>query len=56
MTVREGQVRTQSIQNGGEGVMEQSISEPKRRAPSKCSLCSSYEHTARICAQRYSTN
>jgi hypothetical protein len=56
LTVQEGQTRTQSVRNvEGEGNRE-SVNEPKRRAPSRCSLCSSYEHTARTCAQRYSNN
>ena len=56
LTVQEGQLRTQSIQNGENVGVEQSVHEPKTRAPSKCSLCSSLEHTARTCAQRYSNN
>ena len=56
LTVQEGLVRTQSVQNGGNMVGEQSVNEPKTRAPSKCSLCSSLEHTARTCAQRSSNN
>jgi hypothetical protein len=56
LTVQEGLVRTQSVGNVENGGGEQSINEPKRRAPSKCSLCSSLEHTARTCAQRYSNN
>ena len=56
LTVQEGQLRTQSIQNGENVGVEQSVHEPKTRAPSKCSLCSSLDHTARTCAQRYSNN
>ena len=56
LTIQEGQARTQSLQNSEGGEMEQPINEPKRRAPSKCSLCSSLEHTARTCAQRYTYN
>ncbi len=56
LTVQEGLVRTQSVGNIENGGGEQPVNEPKRRAPSKCSLCSSLEHTARTCAQRYSNN
>ena len=34
------------------GVDEAGPSEPKRRAPSKCSICKSENHTARTCALR----
>ena len=56
MTVQEGQHRTQSIGNVEEMRGEQSIIQLKTRALSKCSLCSSYEHTARTCPQRHSYN
>ena len=50
LTLQEGQLRTQSIGNIVGGGEEQSIAQPKTRAPSRCSLCSSLEHTARTCA------
>ena len=56
LTVQEGLIRTQSVGNIENGGGEQSVNKPKRRAPSKCSLCSSLEHTARIYVQRYSNN
>ena len=56
LTVQEGQVRTQSVRNVGEGGEGQFAAQPKTRAPRKCSLCSSLEHTARTCVLRYSNN
>ena len=56
LTVQEGRVRTQNAQNVNNMVVEQSTTQTKTRAPPRCSICRSYEHTARICAQRYSIN
>ena len=56
LTIQEGQLRTQSIGNIKGGEVGQSATQSKTRAPSRCSLCSSLEHTARTCAQRYSNN
>ena len=56
MTVREGELRTQSLRNVEERGEDQSVTQPKTKAPSRCSVCSSYEHTARTCAIRYGTN
>ena len=53
LTIQDGQLHTQN--SGGE-VVGQSINKPKPQASSKRSLCSSYEHTACTCAQRYSNN
>ena len=56
LSVQEGRDRTQNIQNVEMTVGEQSIDQSRKRAPPRCSICRSYEHTARTCAQRYSTN
>ena len=72
LTMQEGQIRTQSNedQEGSiEGQLhtqleenrEREVEEPvvirrKTRAPSRCSICWSYEHTARTCAQRSNHN
>lgn len=56
LTVQEGQRRTTAIQNEAITIEERTASQGRTRAPKKCSLCSSYEHTARTCAQRYSTS
>ena len=56
LTIQEGQLHTQSVRNIREGGEGQSITQPKTRAPSQCSLCSSLEHTAHTCTQRYSNN
>ena len=56
LTVREGQIRTENAQNVENMVVEQSANQSKTKAPPRCSLCRSYEHTARRCVQRYSNN
>ena len=40
------------VDNELEGGEEAGPSQPKKHAPSKCSICKSEEHTARTCAQR----
>ena len=39
-----------------EEVAEAEASEPKKRAPPRCSLCHSFEHNARTCPRRQGTN
>ncbi|KAL1981882.1 hypothetical protein VTN96DRAFT_2069 [Rasamsonia emersonii] len=46
LTIQEGQRRTETIQKDAPEVVEASSSQPKTRAPSRCSVCKSYEHTA----------
>ena len=55
LTVQEGCIRTENVHNSDATVAESSRTQLRTKAPSRCSLCSSYEHTARTCAQRYST-
>ena len=56
LTVEEGQACTKRKREGNEGGSEALEMQPKKRAPAKCSLCSSYEHTARTCPQRTAFN
>ena len=56
MTVREGQLHMQSCQNINIPVEEPSVVQSNTKAPQRCSICGSYEHTAHTCAQRHSTN
>ena len=56
LTGREGQNRAKKRKMVDKVESEISNAQPKRRAPSKCSLCSSYEHTARTCLERAASN
>jgi hypothetical protein len=48
----EGLSRAQAAQEGAaEGAVEAAVERPQR-APSKCSMCKSTEHTARTCPRR----
>jgi hypothetical protein len=40
------------VDNKLEGGGEAGPSQPKKRAPSKCNICKTEEHTVRTCAQR----
>jgi hypothetical protein len=52
----EGASRAQAAQEGvAEGVAEAAAERPQR-APRKCSMCSSTEHTARTCPRRQVTS
>ena len=50
LTVQEGRDRTQNVQNTDGTVGEQSTDQSRKRAPPRCSICRSLEHTARTCA------
>ncbi len=49
LTVAEGLQLAQGIENEQQGGVEAGPSNPKKRAPSKCSMCKSEEHNARTC-------
>ena len=51
LTVAEDQDRTERAVKERLEPAEHQSSKPKKRAPSRCSLCSSFEHTARSCQQ-----
>ena len=55
LTVQEGQNRIQTIQNTQEVAQEQARLPVRKRAPPRCSMCGSLEHTARTCPERYAT-
>ena len=54
LTVQEGRDRTLNAQNEVIAIEAKVNSRVKTRAPPRCSICRSYEHTARVCAQRSS--
>ena len=56
LTTEEGQARTKKRKIKDNAEQEVPDAQPKPRAPSKCSLCSSYEHTARTCLERTASN
>jgi hypothetical protein len=55
LTIQEGLSRSQAIEEVIEEVIGQP-SEVRRRAPNKCSMCKSLEHTARTCPTKFSSN
>ena len=56
LTIQEGQLHTQSIENIREGGKGQSVTQPKTRAPLWCSLCSLLKHITCMYAQCYNNN
>jgi hypothetical protein len=52
LTVEEGVRRVESRDTRVNTEIEVDSTEVKRRAPSRCSKCSSYDHTARTCQQQ----
>ena len=52
LTVEEGVRRVDSRDTRANTEIEVNSAEVKRRAPSRCSKCSSYDHTARTCQQQ----
>ena len=56
LIIQEKQFYTQLIQNSEGGVKGQFINKSKHQASSKCSLYSSYKHTACTCTQCYNNN
>jgi hypothetical protein len=51
LTVEEGVRRVEQGNIAENAEIEVDSAEVKRRAPSRCSKCSSYDHTARTCKQ-----
>jgi hypothetical protein len=47
-TIKPLEIADNRLEGGG----EVGPSQPKKRAPFKCSICKSEEHTAQTCAQR----
>ena len=52
LTAAEGLQLAQDIENEQQGRVEAGPSNPKKRAPSKCSICKSEEHNARTCPHK----
>jgi uncharacterized protein with ACT and thioredoxin-like domain len=52
LTVEEGVRRVESRNTVPNTDVEVDSSEVKRRAPNRCSMCKSYDHTARTCQQQ----
>jgi hypothetical protein len=51
LTVEEGARRAKIRNQGVNEDIEANSSEGKKRAPNRCSMCKSYDHTARTCQQ-----
>lgn len=56
LTGEEGLRLIQSQKRAAEGEIEALDDRPRQRARPRCSLCSSYEHNARVCSERVQTN
>jgi len=51
----EGASRAQAAQKGAAEGAAEAVAERPQRAPRKCSMCKSTEHTARTCPRRQAT-
>lgn len=56
LTVQEGVTRSQIVDITPIQEVTDQLTEPRIRAPSKCSMCKSLEHTARTCPTRTDSN